>query len=308
MGSRMLQIDASRLDIELMSIVLDQFNSVLGSTPPRLRNALTAHLKPLIPAAISLGSLITCGATPGMDALGLQFSDVGRESSTTALLGKLSAFAMLHVLLPALWSRLHMAAAAQGWNRLSATPSRKRAWSLILNADKAACAASLINLVIFLRSGRYPTLAHRVTGQLLCHTDPNQVRQVNFEYLNQQLIWGELQQFVMFLLPLLTPGSTASNPLLANLIDPVVKRMAGSKALVKQRSRNSRDKCCLCETERILIAVETKCCASRCCYVCAQRHKQLSARPYCPSCGAAFEEVFLQPLVVKASAGDWKGA
>lgn len=81
--------------------------------------------------------------------------------------------------------------------------------------------------VSFLLNGRYPTLAHRMTGQLLCHADPNQARQVNFEYLNQQLIWGELQQFVIFLLPLLTPGSTASNPMLTGIVDPLVKIMAG---------------------------------------------------------------------------------
>lgn len=81
--------------------------------------------------------------------------------------------------------------------------------------------------VVFLYNGRYPTLAHRLTGNLLCQTEPNQARQVNFEYLNQQLIWGELQQFVMFLLPLLTPGSTVSNPVLSGLVDPVVKLMAG---------------------------------------------------------------------------------
>lgn len=76
-------------------------------------------------------------------------------------------------------------------------------------------------------TGRYPSLAHRLSGQLIAHAQPNLSRQVNFEYLNQQLIWGELQQFLMFLLPLITPGSSSSNPLLTAIIDPVVKLMAG---------------------------------------------------------------------------------
>lgn len=50
----------------------------------------------------------------------------------------------------------------------------------------------------------------------MAHVDPNQGRTVSFEYLNQQLVWGELQHFVMFLLPLLTPGSLAANNFLAS--------------------------------------------------------------------------------------------
>lgn len=68
----------------------------------------------------------------------------------------------------------------------------------------------------FLYNGRYFTLSQRLTRKVMAHVDPNECRTVSFEYLNQQLVWGELQQFVMFLLPLLTPGSLAANNFLAS--------------------------------------------------------------------------------------------
>lgn len=69
---------------------------------------------------------------------------------------------------------------------------------------------------MFLYNGRYFTLSQRLTRKVIAHVDPNEGRTVSFEYLNQQLVWGELQHFVMFLLPLLTPGSLAANNFLAS--------------------------------------------------------------------------------------------
>ena len=60
------------------------------------------------------------GSSPGMDTLGLKFAAVGSNITPDTLLKSLSVFSMLHILLPALWSKLHRLAAAQGWNRLSA--------------------------------------------------------------------------------------------------------------------------------------------------------------------------------------------
>lgn len=71
--------------------------------------------------------------------------------------------------------------------------------------------------MIFLYNGRYFTLSQRLTSKVIAQVDPNEGRTVSFEYLNQQLVWGELQHFVMFLLPLLTPGSLAANDFLASV-------------------------------------------------------------------------------------------
>lgn len=52
MASRVLQIDAHRLDVELLSILVDQFNTVLGSTPPRIRHLLTVSAFTWCPSSV----------------------------------------------------------------------------------------------------------------------------------------------------------------------------------------------------------------------------------------------------------------
>lgn len=43
MASRVLQLDANRLDSELLSVLHDEFNKVLGSSPAYIRRVLTVR-------------------------------------------------------------------------------------------------------------------------------------------------------------------------------------------------------------------------------------------------------------------------
>lgn len=66
--------------------------------------------------------------------------------------------------------------------------------------------------VHFLSTGQHRSLAERCSGVVVESENPNAPRTISFEYLNQQLVWGELQQFVMFLMPLLSPRALAASP------------------------------------------------------------------------------------------------
>jgi hypothetical protein len=85
--------------------------------------------------------------------------------------------------------------------------------------------------VAFLYRGRYMSLAQRISGLQMAHEHPNAPREVSFEYLNQQLVWGELQNFVAFLLPLLTPRAIAGTPLLAHALAAItrIRRWQGAQ-------------------------------------------------------------------------------
>ena len=86
--------------------------------------------------------------------------------------------------------------------------------------------------VAFLYRGRYPSLAHRLSRLQLRHEEPNAPHEVSFEYLNQQLLWGELQSFVVFLLPLLSPRALGATPLLARLVSgfSALRRWQGARS------------------------------------------------------------------------------
>lgn len=47
------------------------------------------------------------------------------------------------------------------------------------------------------------TLVERLIGARLVYRQPSMSRLVSFEYLNRQLVWQELSEFMLFLLPLI---------------------------------------------------------------------------------------------------------
>lgn len=49
-----------------------------------------------------------------------------------------------------------------------------------------------MNLMLFLRKGRYRNLLERLLGARLVYKEPNMSRVISFEYLNRQLVWQEL--------------------------------------------------------------------------------------------------------------------
>jgi hypothetical protein len=58
--------------------------------------------------------------------------------------------------------------------------------------ENAYSAASLLNLMMFLRHGRYRSLLERLLRARLVYKEANMSRVISFEYLNRQLVWQEL--------------------------------------------------------------------------------------------------------------------
>lgn len=66
---------------------------------------------------------------------------------------------------------------------------------------------NLLNFTLFLVSGRYPSLIHRVLGISLTPIVTDLLRfngdSVNYEFQNRQLVWNVMTEFLVFILPLL---------------------------------------------------------------------------------------------------------
>lgn len=57
------------------------------------------------------------------------------------------------------------------------------------------------------------TLVERLIGARLVYRQPNMSRLISFEYLNRQLVWQELSEFLLFLLPLINVAKVRYLPL-----------------------------------------------------------------------------------------------
>lgn len=61
---------------------------------------------------------------------------------------------------------------------------------------------SFANLLAFLKQGRYRSLWERALRMRLVLERPELVRLLNFEHMNRELVWHELSEALMFLVPL----------------------------------------------------------------------------------------------------------
>ena len=62
--------------------------------------------------------------------------------------------------------------------------------------------AAFASFLVFLVNGRYRTLLDRILRLRLMPPSSQVSREVNFEYLNRQLVWHAFTEFLLFLLPL----------------------------------------------------------------------------------------------------------
>ena len=66
--------------------------------------------------------------------------------------------------------------------------------------------AAFVSFLVFLVNGRYRTLLDRVLRIRLAPPSAQASREVSFEYLNRQLVWHAMTEFLLFLLPLVGIG------------------------------------------------------------------------------------------------------
>lgn len=61
-----------------------------------------------------------------------------------------------------------------------------------------------LNFIGFLWSGKYVTLVERLTGSIVEDLRKNRRRAVAFEYMNREIVWQGLTEFLLFVTPLIS--------------------------------------------------------------------------------------------------------
>ena len=102
------------------------------------------------------------------------------------------------------WAKLSRAASVGRWADEPTHTARHRAWRLIQVAELAHGAASLANFITFLRDGKFRSPWERAARARLVYAAPDAARVVSFEYLNRQLVWQELSELALFVLPIVS--------------------------------------------------------------------------------------------------------
>ena len=194
--SRVAQLDSFLLDGELQSILLAPVTTTLSPTllasyTPELHFALKAGL-------LHLGSKIN-GASYGAKLQNLVVSELKVNTAARwrwVLLATLPGY--IH-------TRLRDYMLVNGWPdyprsngivrlfQLSRARRRRELrrllWDLLTRLEQIWTSMKLVNFLLFLYDGKYPTLLFRLLRLRYTYAQKSVARNVSFDFLNRQLVW-----------------------------------------------------------------------------------------------------------------------
>ena len=240
---RVDQLDAAVIDTEVVSLLTEPVSRALAIFGPSLANKYKPEIDAVVRFLILWFSILSGEPSPGMRFQNLIYRDERQFSlrshrapptpppplpkvAAGAAAGGIGAgggalrmhslsqpgvltrgqrlgYGVCSVCLPWAWSRLQRYGVLHGWGGLDPTDARAVAWAWLGRLEVAWRSATLVNLLLFLRNGRYSTLLDRLLRARLVYPDSTPVgRSIVYDHLNRQLIWDGLTSFVLFLMPL----------------------------------------------------------------------------------------------------------
>ncbi|XP_050234960.1 peroxisome biogenesis protein 2 [Mercurialis annua] len=278
--SRVNQFDAGRLDIEMSAMLKEQLVKVFSLMKPGMLFQYEPELDAFLEFLIWRFSIWVDKPTPGNALMNLRYRDERavefREKVRTGLEGPgLTMAQKLWYCIATvggqyIWARLQSFSAFRRWGDSEQRPLARRAWILLQRIEGIYKAASCVNLLIFLYTGRFRNLVERVLKARLVYGSPHMNRAVSFEYMNRQLVWNEFSEMLLLLLPLLNSSSVK------NLLSP----------FSKDKSSNSTaddSTCPICQTTPTIPFLALPC-QHRYCYYCLRTRCAASSLFRCPRC------------------------
>ncbi|KAI4355615.1 hypothetical protein L6164_004371 [Bauhinia variegata] len=281
--SRVNQVDAARLDVEMSAMLKEQLVKVFSLMKPGMLFQYEAELDAFLEFLIWRFSIWVDKPTPGIALMNLRYRNErameSREKVRTGPEGPgLSVAQKIWYCVATvggqyIWARLQSFSAFRRWGDSLQRSLARRAWILIQRIEGIYRAASFGNLLIFLCTGSYRNLIERALRARLVYGSPNMNRSVSFEYMNRQLVWNEFSEMLLLLLPLLNSSSVR------NLLGPFSKDKSSS-------SGRDEGACPICQATPTIPFVALPC-EHRYCYYCLRTRCAAVPSFRCSRCGEA---------------------
>ncbi|TXT07105.1 hypothetical protein VHUM_03275 [Vanrija humicola] len=194
------QVDAEGLDDGIASLLSDGVERAVSRFRPSFGPDFKPEIELVLKAAVfAAGVLSAQAASPGAALQNLRLAS-SRGATTRSVL---ILYILLNPsLLPSyLLSRARRTALSRQWPDLPAHDPRRKAWTLLARIENLARAWELAGWGLFLYDREYPSLLMRILGLKLVPTSPHLARMVSYEFMNRQLVWGAMTEFLMFAIP-----------------------------------------------------------------------------------------------------------
>ncbi len=187
---RVSQLDAVELDDELSNILQSQFLDVIYTLPTTLSlHRIKPELKAAVRFLIWSFSIESTGSTFGQRMLNLAYNG----NSSLGLRHKIPLF-LFSVLGNWISERLDDITPL-----ISSQPREALRIAKIVSTTLKGL--SLLNFVLFLLYGHYPSMRERLSGLTMTPTQPQTLRQLSYDYMNREILWYGFSEFIFFVLP-----------------------------------------------------------------------------------------------------------
>lgn len=289
---RVNQLDASRLDSEISSLLWQQLAEA-SLLHPGFLERLQPEIEALLRAVLWRFSVCIDVATPGCRLQNLVYSraDAMGTAPKTLARGQKVAFLLLNVLLP--WFLARAGDLAERFENAAATgdASASRAhqqlqsvarWYLRRVVPRASTLHSLgaaLNFVAFLREGTFASVADRLLGIKLVHLDPSARRQVSDQYMNRVMVWSGFSELLMSIMPLIN---------LARLRDFLTRRVL-PKSIRRSLELGAERRCGFCSISPICLPVQSDCGHLFCYFCLGSEQAESHSKVTCPHCSAQIQ-------------------
>ncbi|XP_008274503.1 peroxisome biogenesis factor 2 isoform X2 [Stegastes partitus] len=283
---RISQLDALELDSALEQLVWTQFSQCFQNCRPGLLTPLEPELRALLHLLVWRFTLYSSSATVGQSLLSLRYHSTYSLSPRYRTLSPRQKLSLAVLTAGPQWlqERSHKLLPFLGLSSQGPTSERdggllqqglRNALTIVSSITKFA---SLINFLVFLRNGRHPVLAERITGAQAVFSKPNVVRDVTYQYMNRELLWHGFAEFLIFLLPLINTRKLKAT---------VSSLVFGGESPDGKGARERQEiwkECGLCREWPTM--PHTVGCQHVFCYYCIKSHSIADAYLTCPKCGA----------------------
>ncbi|KAI7792386.1 peroxisome biogenesis factor 2 [Triplophysa rosa] len=269
---RISQLDAFELDGALEQLVWSQFTQCFQHFKPGLLTPVEPELKALLQLLLWRFTVYSNSATVGQSLLNIRYKDArvpGHKYRPMSRQKKLW-FALLTVGEKWLKERSH--SLFLNHPAESSIHKARKLLSVVMGLTKAA---SLVNFLLFLQTGTFPTLTERLLRVQPVFIRPQGPRDVNFQFLNRELLWHGFAEFLIFLLPLINVWK----------LKVYVSTMFSPLNELRRRSEVTYcTECAICREWPTM--PHSIGCNHVFCYYCLKSHAIADISFTCPKCGA----------------------
>lgn len=291
---RLIQLDAQHLDDTFVTMLEEQQKRIFSYLQPSWTTNFAPELDLALRAAVFGLTVGANTASPGSQLMGLTYRNERANSAkhSRSMMPLSTAQRLLmcigSVLLPYFLRRVELRATEHEWSaRHSAESWRMRLIHGMRQLSKVYTVLSTLNLMAFLLlDGKYRSPIELLLGTRLVPQQRHGARgSMPFDFLNQQLIFHGITEFVRWAVPVVSSGQATLSQVWHRLVQ--YSESSGGRAVNVDTLDPSSwsQSCSVCEASPPVMGFISSC-GHIGCYVCLKTALMTDPNPRCSRCNA----------------------